>query len=94
MQLLKPFIKEAIPKEEQDKLNHNPYFQVGVMIFISIVGLLLLRKGLVGIRNKYIVGKWGREYVGATAVIFGIIFCLCGLGLLGMGCYGLYQRFL
>jgi DNA-directed RNA polymerase subunit RPC12/RpoP len=61
-------------------------FGLGFMLLICGVLVVL---GIIGVKNRYTVGRWGMEFRGTTAVWIGMTQTVVGGLLAGFGLYGL-----
>jgi hypothetical protein len=89
---LKVLFKEFVPAETQEGLNQSPWVKGAVLVLFIVIGPLLVKKGLKGVREKYVVSK-GREYTGTAAVGIGALFVLTGTGLAGSALVLAYIHF-
>lgn len=86
-------LKRFIPQEMQDNLNQNPLLKWMVLILMVGIGILLIHKGIRGIRTKSIESK-GTQYTGTPAVMVasGFVFAgsllVVGSALVGSGAMG------
>lgn len=71
-------LKHLIPKDMRESLNQNPTFQWVVVVFMVVVGILLVVKGVDGLRNKRLTGKHGRVFKGTTAQVLGALYAAMG----------------
>ena len=74
----------------------EPAFQVSLLIVFVVVGALPVFLGISGIANKEMtlghrVGwfAWRTHHSGPEAVVLGVLHCLVGVFMLGVGLYGL-----
>lgn len=54
---------------------------VGLLFFgfVLLIGTLFVVKGVYGIKNRRIRGKWGRVFEGSTAQVIGAIWIVLGV---------------
>ena len=74
-------LKQLIPDEMREHLNRSPFMKWGVLVLMVVVGLMVLRKGILGIRKRHIISK-GKTYTGTGAVWIGGSFVVTGTLLL------------
>jgi hypothetical protein len=74
----------------------EPAFQVSLLIVFVVVGALPVFLGINGIANKEMtlghrIGwfAWRTHHSGTEAVVLGVLHCLVGVFMLGVGLYGL-----
>ena len=70
-----------IPEDLKNSLNANPGFQWFVTVIMFVVGVVLIRMGFNGVKNKRLKGKHGRVFEGVTAQILGVLYMVLGLAL-------------
>lgn len=71
-------LRHLIPRETQDSLNKNPVFQWAVVALLAVVGVLLVVKGVGGVRDKRLVAKHGRVFEGTMAQVLGGLYVALG----------------
>jgi hypothetical protein len=71
-------LRHLIPKEWQQSFNESSYGKWVVFALMLIIGPLLVRHGLRGVKEKRVVSK-GREYTGGMAVLVGSIQAVVGV---------------
>ncbi len=71
-------LKRLIPKEVSDSLNANPTFQWVAIAIAVVVGVLLVVKGVDGLKHKRLTGKHGRVFKGTTAQVLGVVYIALG----------------
>ncbi len=79
---LKILVEEFLPSDMKDKLNGNSWFQGAVLLLLLLIGPLLIKVGVKGIKEKRVVSK-GREYTGTAAIVVSSLWILSGLILIG-----------
>ena len=72
-------LKYLIPEDLKNSLNANPGFQWFVTVIMFVIGIVLIRMGLNGVKNKRLKGKHGRVFEGVTAQILGVVYIILGL---------------
>ncbi|MEJ7638927.1 MAG: hypothetical protein WKF75_13390 [Singulisphaera sp.] len=70
-------LNRLIPDDLRNRLNESPITKYVVVALLLIVGPLLIRNGIRGVRDKRVMSK-GREYTGGAAVAVGALQCLAG----------------
>ena len=73
------WLKNIIPKDTKDYLNANPGFQWLVIVVMIVVGVLLIKNGVDGIKIKKLRGKNGRVFEGAAAQVLGVVYIVLGV---------------
>ena len=76
-----PVLRHLLPPKILKSLDDNPAFQWFVIGLGVVVGIYSVIKGINGIRDRYIVGKRGREFEGWAAQVVGALYALAGAGL-------------
>ena len=71
-------LKHLIPAEWQKSFNESGYAKWVVLALMLVVGPLLIRHGVRGVREQRVTSK-GREYTGKMAVLVGSIQTVTGV---------------
>jgi len=74
-------LKYLIPEDLKNSLNANPGFQWFVTVLMFVIGIVLIRMGLNGLKNKRLRGKHGRVFEGTTAQVLGVVYIIFGSAL-------------
>lgn len=87
-------VDELVPDETRQQLNDNPAFQIGVSILCIVVGLLFAWKGIRACQTKEYTGKYGKVFVGKSAVFLGGLTVVVSVALSVVGLAMLLDRFM
>lgn len=66
----------------ESQLNKSPVFQWVVVLLICVGGVILIRKGIGGIKHGKITGKRGKTLEGSGAKGLGAVYILIGIFLI------------
>lgn len=72
-------LRYLVPRDVKDSLDASAIFQWFVTLLMVAIGVMLVVKGINGIKNQRLSGKYGRVFEGSTAQVLGVIYIALGI---------------